>query len=69
MRRVNARREPVPCTILDPFWGAGTTSLVAEREGRDSIGIEASPEYAQMGADRVQGDAPMFNQVEVIDGV
>ncbi len=31
---------PVPCTVLDPFNGAGTTGLVALRLGRSYVGIE-----------------------------
>jgi DNA modification methylase len=58
--------DPIPCTVLDPFWGVGTTSLVAERLGRDSIGCELNPEYAEQGANRVRDDAPLFNQVEII---
>lgn len=32
-------------TVLDPFGGAGTTGLVARRNGRNSILIELNPEY------------------------
>ena len=39
--------EPVPCTILDPFNGSGTTGLVAIQEGRHYIGIDASEEYTR----------------------
>jgi DNA modification methylase len=35
----------VPCTVLDPFGGAGTTALVAARLGRNAILIEANPAY------------------------
>jgi len=41
-------------TILDPFAGAGTTNLVATRLGRDSIGIELNPDYAEMAEDRIR---------------
>lgn len=34
--------------VLDPFAGAGTTLLVAERFGRDSIGFELNPEYCDI---------------------
>jgi DNA modification methylase len=34
---------PVPCTVLDPFAGSGTTGQVAEQLGRHSILIELSP--------------------------
>jgi DNA modification methylase len=45
---------PVPCTVLDPFMGSGTTALVARRLGRRSIGIELNPEYADLCARRLQ---------------
>lgn len=34
--------------VLDPFAGSGTTLWVAEHFGRDSIGIEISPEYCEL---------------------
>ncbi|MFY9380162.1 MAG: DNA methyltransferase, partial [Acutalibacteraceae bacterium] len=34
--------------VLDPFAGSGTTLWAAERYGRDSIGIEISPEYCEL---------------------
>lgn len=51
---------PVPATVLDPFAGAFTTCLVAEQLRRDSIGIELSPEYCEIGRRRLAGDAPLF---------
>lgn len=41
-------------TILDPFAGAGTTLLVSEQFGRDSIGIELNPEYCQITRSRLE---------------
>jgi hypothetical protein len=32
--------EPIPCRVLDPFCGSGTTMQVAEALGRDSWGVE-----------------------------
>jgi DNA modification methylase len=55
--------EPVPCVVLDPFGGAGTVGLVADRLGRDAILIELNPEYAAMARKRITNDAPLFAQV------
>ncbi len=50
-------------TILDPFGGAGTTGLVADRHGRSAILIELNPEYALMAERRIKGDSPLFAEV------
>ena len=34
--------------VLDPFAGSGTTGMVAEEEGRNSVLIEINPEYCDM---------------------
>lgn len=47
--------EPVPCKVLDPFNGAGTTGLVALQLGCDYLGIDLSPEYLQQTRKRLQG--------------
>lgn len=39
--------------VLDPFGGAGTTSLVSMQEGRRSILCELNPEYAAMARTRI----------------
>lgn len=52
-------------TVLDPFGGAGTTGLVADRLGRNAILIELNPEYAALAERRIVGDLPMFADVEV----
>lgn len=52
--------EPVPCTVLDPFAGAGTTLLVADRLQRHAIGIDLNVAYTQMAMERVRADAPLF---------
>ena len=44
----------VPGVVLDPFFGAGTTGLVAEQLGRDWIGIELSDEYASLAEARLE---------------
>ena len=39
--------------VLDPFLGSGTTAVVCDEEGRDWIGIELNPEYAEMARRRL----------------
>lgn len=40
--------------VLDPFMGSGTTAQVAQELGREWIGCELNPEYAQMQKNRVK---------------
>lgn len=56
--------EVVPCTVLDPFCGAGTTGLVCSKFNRDFIGTELNTDYVKMAEKRIVGAAPMFNSVE-----
>jgi DNA modification methylase len=42
--------------VLDPFFGAGTTGLVASKLGRDYIGIELNPSYVEMAKKRINGN-------------
>lgn len=48
---------PVPCTVLDPFVGSGTTVLVATQLGRRAIGIELNPAYIRMAEERLERNA------------
>jgi DNA modification methylase len=50
-------------TVLDPFGGAGTTGLVADRLQRNAILIELNPDYAAIAKRRIQGDAGMFGEI------
>jgi DNA modification methylase len=43
----------VPATVLDPFGGAGTTGLVADRLQRDATLIELNPLYAKLARFRL----------------
>lgn len=45
--------DPVPAVVLDPFFGAGTTGLVAKKLGRRFIGIELNEAYIGMAQKRV----------------
>jgi DNA modification methylase len=51
---------PVGGTVLDPFGGAGTTGLVADRLQRNALLIELNPDYAAMARDRIYNDAPLL---------
>jgi DNA modification methylase len=54
---------PKDGTVLDPFGGAGTTGLVADRQQRNAILIELNPAYAAMAKNRIYNDAPLFAEV------
>lgn len=55
--------EAIPCTVLDPFSGAGTTALVAAKLGRDAIGIELNPDYVEMSRKRIVGEMGMLAEI------
>lgn len=44
--------QTVPCTVLDPFAGSGTTGQVALELGRKAILIELNPEYVALAKQR-----------------
>lgn len=50
-------------TILDPFGGAGTTGLVANRLGRKAVLIELNREYCDMAIRRINDASPLFANV------
>jgi DNA modification methylase len=52
-----------PPVVLDPFGGAGTTGLVADRLCRNALVIELNPAYAEMARRRIRGDAPLLTEV------
>ena len=57
--------DPVPCVVLDPFGGAGTVGLVADRIGRDAVLIELNDSYCEMARRRLERDAGLFADVAV----
>jgi DNA modification methylase len=48
-------------TVLDPFWGTGTTSLAAMAAARDSVGSEREAAFAEAFDERVD-DAPALSR-------
>ena len=57
---------PAGGTVLDPFGGAGTTGMVADRLRRDAILIEINPEYAAIADRRLNADAGMFANISTV---
>lgn len=55
-----------PCLVLDPFTGSGTVGVVSMRLGRDFVGTELNPDYADLAVRRIENDQPMFNHVVVV---
>lgn len=51
-------------TILDPFLGSGTTSLVAKKLNRNSVGYEINPEFIPIIKERIGGN-DAFTEVDV----
>lgn len=51
-------------TVLDPFWGTGTTSLAAMVAGRNSVGYERDEEFVQLFHERVE-EVPTYSRAVV----
>jgi len=52
--------------VLDPFAGAGTTLMVADRLQRHAIGIDLNTEYAAIAVKRIEKDqGPLFAEVVI----
>lgn len=56
--------DVVPCIVLDPFMGSGTTAIVAASEGRDYLGCDLNSEYAAIAEARIARSA---RQVTLFD--
>lgn len=54
--------EPIPCTVLDPFAGSGTTLKVALNLDRDSVGIELNEDYLQYIEKRLRSHDPKLHE-------
>jgi site-specific DNA-methyltransferase (adenine-specific) len=49
--------------VLDPFFGSGTTGLVAKKLNRHYIGIELNPEYVDIAKKRIYREIGLFNHI------
>lgn len=53
-------------TVVDPFFGAGTTMLAAMKANRNSIGVEIVSEYCQLALKRLEREGrSFFDEVEI----
>jgi DNA modification methylase len=48
--------------VLDPFFGAGTTGLVAQKNNRKWIGCELNADYARIAENRIINDQNIFQE-------
>lgn len=55
--------------VLDPFSGSGTTGVVALANGRNYVGCELNPDYADISLNRIQDSVGMFGEISVEKGI
>ena len=54
VRRPILATVPEGGTVIDPFFGSGTTAVMARRLGRKAVGVELSEAYCELAAKRFQ---------------
>lgn len=54
--------RPVPCLVLDPFGGHGTTAVEAIAHGRSAVLIEINPSYAAQARSRIDSELPLLQR-------
>lgn len=60
VRRPILATVPEGGTVLDPFFGSGTTAVMARRLGRKAVGVELSADYCALAAARFRQDVLDF---------
>jgi site-specific DNA-methyltransferase (cytosine-N4-specific) len=51
-------------TIFDPFTGSGTVAVVALNHGRNYIGTELNPQYANIAQNRItESGGGLFTEI------
>jgi len=51
--------------VLDPFLGSGTTALVAQRNGRNFLGIDQSEKYCEMARQRIEQQSAELSEKQL----
>lgn len=59
--------EPVPCVVMDPFSGSATVGFVANREGRDYVGLDLNQEYVALAEARILGYDPPPTDIDPLE--
>jgi DNA modification methylase len=59
---------PVPCTVLDPFSGSGTTGQVALDHGRSYVGLDVQISYRALAVARLLGEAAPSGSADSTSG-
>jgi DNA modification methylase len=54
LRRCDCFAPSRPGVVLDPFFGTGTVGVVANRLGRDFLGIELNPTFSRLARRRLR---------------
>ena len=55
-----------PSTVMDPFTGSGTVAVVSLRHGRNFIGTELNPDYAEIATGRIDHERQRMPLLETI---
>ena len=61
--------SPKGGTVLDPFFGSGTTGVVAQKLGRNYIGLELNPSYVEIAKKRLGNELLLLNDRENLNQI
>ena len=62
-------KTTVPCIVLDPFLGSGTTVRVANDNARIGLGFELNPEYKEIIESKIYGTSVGFEIDDNLDNI
>lgn len=66
-RPCSCEGELVPCLVLDPFAGSGTTLMIAKGLRRDFLGIELSEYYINLANERIGPSLELEHSKQLFD--